>query len=88
VLVVRGLKLPTEKGALGAKVRKRGARRWKSATVAKMARREKRKGRRRREERKPVGASLNEGLERPEVMKRCRVRGRSSEQRQRKVAVR
>jgi hypothetical protein len=54
-----------EKGALGAKVRKRGARSWKIATVAKMARREKRRGRRRREERKPVGASLNAGLERP-----------------------
>jgi hypothetical protein len=47
-----------EKEPLGAKVRRRGARSWKSATVAKRARRERRKGRRRREERKPDGASL------------------------------
>jgi hypothetical protein len=51
---------------LGARVRRRGARRWRSATIAKRARRERRKGRRRREERRPDGASLwIAGLERP-----------------------
>jgi hypothetical protein len=58
-----------EKGAFGAKVRRRGARRLKSATIAKRARRE-RKGRRRREERKPVGARLSVGLVRPIVGER------------------
>ena len=52
---------------MGAKVRKRGARSWKSATIAKRERRERRKGRRRREERKPEGASLQAGLERRDV---------------------
>jgi len=51
---------------LGANVRRRGARRWRSATIAKRARRERRKGRRRREERKPEGARLGSaGLSRP-----------------------
>jgi hypothetical protein len=59
-----------EKGAFGAKVRRRGARRLKSATIAKRARRERRKGRRRREERKPVGARLSVGLVRPIVGER------------------
>lgn len=59
-----------ENEGLGAKVRKRGARSWKSATIAKSERRERRKGRRAREERKPVGASLRAGLLRPGVSKR------------------
>lgn len=64
VLVVTGLKLPIEIGGLRTKVRRRGARSWENATIARTAS-EKRRMRRREkelEEYKPWGASLNAGL--------------------------
>jgi hypothetical protein len=64
VLVVTGLKLPIENGGLRTKVRRRGARSWENATIARTAR-EKRRMRRREKELevyKPWGASLNAGL--------------------------
>lgn len=62
VLVVTGLKLPIENGGLRTKVRRRGARSWENATIARTERRKRRKRRREKEVYKPWGASLNAGL--------------------------
>jgi hypothetical protein len=45
VLVVTGLKLPIEIGGLRTKVRRRGARRWENATIARTERRKRKKRR-------------------------------------------
>jgi hypothetical protein len=59
VLVVTGLKLPIEIGGLRTKVRRRGARRWENATIARTERRKRKKRRLEKEVYKPWGASLN-----------------------------
>jgi len=62
VLVVTGLKLPIEIGGLRTKVRRRGARSWENATIARTASEKRRRRRREKEVYKPWGASLNAGL--------------------------
>jgi hypothetical protein len=62
VLVVTGLKLPIEIGGLRTKVRRRGARRWENATIARTERRKRKRRRLEKEVYKPWDTSLNAGL--------------------------
>jgi hypothetical protein len=62
VLVVTGLKLPIEIGGLRTKVRRRGARSWENATIARTERRKRKRRRLEKEVYKPWDTSLNAGL--------------------------